>query len=92
MSKQFENYNNGSERLSKELDIISIIDSARTANILSMLILNKSQRLLAENLPINYIESNKDNDYRYPKTNKSIMSKSDLKLALEEMERSYDIN
>ncbi len=52
--------------IQKELDIISILDSVRKANALSMLLLTKHQRILADHQTINYDDNG--NNGEYPRT------------------------
>jgi hypothetical protein len=72
--------------IKKELDIISILDSVRKANALSMLILDKHQRVLADHQTINCTNDENVSLSEYPRTIDTIMTVDQLKSSLEEME------
>jgi hypothetical protein len=78
--------------IQKELDIISILDSLRKANALSMLILDKHQRVLADHQTINCTNGDNVSHSQYPLTKDTIMTVDQLKSSLEEMEASASFN
>jgi hypothetical protein len=92
LNQHFEDYGKGADKIGKELDIISILDSVRKANALSMLLLSKHQRILADHQTINYTNDDNGTNGEYPRTVDKIMTVDQLKSSLDEMERfsSFD--
>jgi len=70
--KQYKDFEEGTEKLNKELDLIAIVDAMRKVHILSNLLLDKHQNFLANNLPINHIDPKEEMDLAYPKGKEDI--------------------
>mmetsp|Transcript_3389 Transcript_3389/g.2840 ORF Transcript_3389/g.2840 Transcript_3389/m.2840 type:complete len:93 (+) Transcript_3389:1426-1704(+) len=51
----------------KELDLVTIVDAVRKVNVLSELILNEKQKILAEYQPLNYTTGDICSYPNYPK-------------------------
>ena len=70
--RDYEHFQEGSEKLNKELDLIAIVDAMRKVHILSDLLMDRHQNFLAENLPINHIDPKEEMDLKYPKGKEAI--------------------
>jgi len=61
-------FSEGIKSMTQELDLVSVIDLIRKTHIMSRLIMNQHQRLLAEIQPINWLRAQNQNYREYPKS------------------------
>jgi hypothetical protein len=81
--------------LTKELDLISILDSIRKANILSSLLLKKDQQVFIENQPHFILGENTIlSKFDYPKSENTNLKNHEMKNILSELasNNNFDIN
>jgi hypothetical protein len=72
--------------MTKELDLISIVDSVRKANIICNLLLNKDQQMFVENQPhFTLGEEDKLDKFDYPKSEETSLDRSNIKGILERL-------
>ncbi|CAI2386814.1 unnamed protein product [Moneuplotes crassus] len=84
--KQYKDYRCGKEKITRELDLISIVDTMRTVHVLSNIILDKHKKVLAQHQPINlcsYTRKNAKSDY--PKTEEKTDQEKNIERQLEEL-------
>lgn len=77
--------------MQKELDLISIIDSSRKACILATWLMDRNQKFLAENQPIDLADED-DNFLDYPKTTKHNINIQEIRMFIDQFEDSTSFN
>ncbi|CAI2362987.1 unnamed protein product [Moneuplotes crassus] len=84
--KQYKDYTCGREKITQELDLISIIDTMRTVHVLSNIILDKNKKVLVQNQPVNICSNTKKNiKSDYPKNEEKIEQEKNIESQLEEL-------
>jgi len=88
--KQYKYLEEGDEKLTKEIDLVNLIDSIRKVNVLTSILLTEDQRVLLEGQPINQISEDKSEYLSYPKTWEDKLTNDKLIEGFERMKNSIE--
>lgn len=92
MGQNYQSYIDGSQKISHELDLITIIHTMRKAEILAKLFVDKHQEKLIENHPINHIYPHNLDLSDYPKKPDPPEELEDLIDVIDDLKAQKDFN
>jgi len=67
LNKAYQDFETGNEKLEKEMDLVSMLDTMRKTNTLCQVLLNKHQKLLLEWQSIHSTSAQSEKFFDYPK-------------------------
>mmetsp|Transcript_32349 Transcript_32349/g.28642 ORF Transcript_32349/g.28642 Transcript_32349/m.28642 type:complete len:321 (+) Transcript_32349:909-1871(+) len=92
LNKNFKDYTLGSDKLVKELDLISIIEALRKVNMMADIMFDQNQKILTQNQSVNFINREEEKDLQNPKDEYLILKNEELEEKLNLMKNNLDFN